>query len=133
MITWLLFDLLLATNQSKNLCACMNFRLLKHFYRKGFVLNHVTMVSYSPYLVRYAVNALRAVESGDRARFDQNMAGLNETYESINKEMEMMWSRSMPEDYIKFRTFIMGTKNQVSHSSDLFCFNLFISPCFLMV
>ncbi|KAI7895507.1 uncharacterized protein EV154DRAFT_457604 [Mucor mucedo] len=79
---------------------------------KGFVLNHVTMVSYSPSLVRYATNALNAVESNDRKKFDMQMAGLNETYESINKEMEMMWSRSMPEDYIKFRTFIMGTKNQ---------------------
>ncbi|KAI8891186.1 hypothetical protein K501DRAFT_204705 [Backusella circina FSU 941] len=79
---------------------------------KGFVLNHVTMVSHTPYLVRYAVGALEAVEKNDRAMFDQQMAGLNETYESINKEMEMMWTRSLPEDYIKFRTFIMGTKNQ---------------------
>ncbi|KAI8084280.1 uncharacterized protein B0P05DRAFT_33938 [Gilbertella persicaria] len=79
---------------------------------KGFVLNHVTMVSYSPRLVSYAVGALDAVEKNDRAKFNMQMAGLNETYESINKEMEMMWSRSMPEDYIKFRTFIMGTKNQ---------------------
>lgn len=71
------------------------------------------MVSYSPYLVRYAVGALDAAEKGDRARFDQQLAGLNETYESINREMEMMWTRSLPEDYIKFRTFIMGTKNQV--------------------
>lgn len=70
------------------------------------------MVSYSPHLVRYAVDALNALESRDRTRFDQSLAGLNETYESVNKEMEMMWSRSMPEDYIKFRTFIMGTKNQ---------------------
>jgi indoleamine 2,3-dioxygenase len=71
------------------------------------------MVSYSPRLVSYAVGALDAVEAKDRAKFDSQMAGLNETYESVNKEMEMMWSRSMPEDYIKFRTFIMGTKNQV--------------------
>jgi indoleamine 2,3-dioxygenase len=71
------------------------------------------MVSHTPYLVRYAVGALEAVEKNDRAFFDQQMAGLNETYESINKEMEMMWTRSLPEDYIKFRTFIMGTKNQV--------------------
>lgn len=85
--------------------------------RKGFVLNHVTMVSYSPRLVRYSVGALEAVEHNDRAKFDMQMAGLNETYESVNKEMEMMWSRSMPEDYIKFRTFIMGTKNQVSWQS----------------
>ncbi|OBZ85045.1 Indoleamine 2,3-dioxygenase 1 [Choanephora cucurbitarum] len=79
---------------------------------KGFVLNHVTMVSYSPRLVKHTMGALQAAEQKDRARFNIEMAGLNETYESINREMEMMWSRSMPEDYIKFRTFIMGTKNQ---------------------
>lgn len=75
------------------------------------------MVSYSPGLVRYADGALTAVETNDRAKFDSQMAGLNETYESINKEMEMMWSRSSPEDYIKFRTFIMGTKNQACYAS----------------
>jgi len=79
---------------------------------KGFVLNHVTMVSYSPGLVRYAVGTLNAAETNDRAKFDNSMSGLFETYESINREMEMMWSRSVPEDYVKFRTFIMGTKNQ---------------------
>ncbi|CAO3671600.1 unnamed protein product [Rhizopus stolonifer] len=93
-----------------------NLELIRSFAgsesEKGFVLNHVTMVSYSPHLVRYAVGALDAIESRDRTRFDQSLAGLNEAYESVNKEMEMMWSRSMPEDYIKFRTFIMGTKNQ---------------------
>lgn len=71
------------------------------------------MVSYSPGLVRYAVGTLNAAESNDRVKFDSQMSGLFETYESINKEMEMMWSRSVPEDYVKFRTFIMGTKNQV--------------------
>lgn len=93
-----------------------NLALIRSFAgsesEKGFVLNHVTMVSYSPSLVRYAVGALKAVEEKDRPKFNMQMAGLNETYESINKEMELMWSRSMPEDYIKFRTFIMGTKNQ---------------------
>ncbi|XP_037030629.1 indoleamine 2,3-dioxygenase 1-like [Bradysia coprophila] len=79
---------------------------------KGFVLNHVTMVSYSPHLVRFAVGTLAAAEANDRAKFDSQMSGLFETYESINREMEMMWSRSVPEDYVKFRTFIMGTKNQ---------------------
>ncbi|KAI8387032.1 hypothetical protein BD560DRAFT_321637 [Blakeslea trispora] len=79
---------------------------------KGFVLNHVTMVAYSPRLVKHTMGALQAVEEKDRKRFNIEMAGLNEAYESINREMEMMWSRSMPEDYIKFRTFIMGTKNQ---------------------
>lgn len=71
------------------------------------------MVAYSPQLVNYAVGALEAVENKDRENFNLNMAGLNEIYETINREMEMMWSRSLPDDYQKFRTFIMGTKNQV--------------------
>ncbi|KAI8074601.1 hypothetical protein BC940DRAFT_249378 [Gongronella butleri] len=79
---------------------------------KGFVLSHVTMVAHSPKLIKYTVGALDAAQAKDRARFDQQMAGLNETYETINNEMEMMWSRSLPSDYVHFRTFIMGTKNQ---------------------
>lgn len=71
------------------------------------------MVAYSPQLVSFAVGALEAVENKDRAKFNMQMAGLNEIYETINREMEMMWSRSLPDDYQKFRTFIMGTKNQV--------------------
>ncbi|CAO3624975.1 unnamed protein product [Cunninghamella echinulata] len=79
---------------------------------KGFILNHVTMVAHSPKLIKYSMGALEAVEKKDRAKFDQQLAGMNETYECINGEMELMWGRSLPEDYVDFRTFIMGTKNQ---------------------
>jgi indoleamine 2,3-dioxygenase len=78
------------------------------------------MVSYSPQLVSFAVGALEAVENKDRNKFNLQMAGLNEIYETINREMEMMWSRSLPDDYQKFRTFIMGTKNQVSFAYNFF-------------
>ncbi|KAI8335973.1 hypothetical protein BC941DRAFT_429920 [Chlamydoabsidia padenii] len=93
-----------------------NLALIRSFAgsksEKGFILNHVTMVSHTPKLVKYATGALDAAANKDRTRFDQQLAGLNETYETINNEMEMMWSRSLPGDYINFRTFIMGTKNQ---------------------
>ncbi|KAI8335940.1 hypothetical protein BC941DRAFT_377722 [Chlamydoabsidia padenii] len=93
-----------------------NLALIRSFAgsesEKGFILNHVTMVSHTPKLVKYATGALDAAANKDRARFDQQLSGLNETYETINSEMEMMWSRSLPGDYINFRTFIMGTKNQ---------------------
>ncbi|CAO3599912.1 unnamed protein product [Absidia cylindrospora] len=79
---------------------------------KGFILNHVTMVAHTPKLVKYAVAALEAAENKDRACFNQQLSGLNDTYETINNEMEMMWTRSLPVDYLSFRTFIMGTKNQ---------------------
>lgn len=93
-----------------------NLALIRSFAgsesEKGFILNHVTMVSHTPKLVKYATGTLEAAANKDRAHFDQQLAGLNETYETINREMEMMWSRSLPGDYVNFRTFIMGTKNQ---------------------
>ncbi|KAI9281126.1 hypothetical protein BY458DRAFT_487128 [Sporodiniella umbellata] len=93
-----------------------NLELIRAFAgtasEKGFILNHVTMVSYSPYLVRYTMDTLDALKKRDRARFDEALTGLNETYGSVNEEMKRMWSRSQPGDYIKFRTFIMGTKHQ---------------------
>lgn len=81
--------------------------------RSGFILNHVTMVAYSGDLVKHAIGVLDATANNDREKFNNSMRILNRTYEFINNEMEMMWSRSEPGDYMKFRTFIMGTKNQV--------------------
>jgi indoleamine 2,3-dioxygenase len=78
----------------------------------GFILNHVTMVAYSGDLVKHALSVLNAAASNDREKFNNSLRILNRTYEFINNEMEMMWSRSEPADYMKFRTFIMGTKNQ---------------------
>ncbi|CAO3686796.1 unnamed protein product [Umbelopsis ramanniana] len=78
----------------------------------GFILNHVTMVAYSGDLVKYSLAIMDAVSNSNREQFDNSMRMLNRTYEFINNEMEMMWSRSEPGDYMKFRTFIMGTKNQ---------------------
>lgn len=72
------------------------------------------MVAHSPKLIKYVMGALEALEKKDRVKFDQQLAGMNETYECINGEMELMWGRSLPEDYVDFRTFIMGTKNQVN-------------------
>ncbi|RUS20334.1 hypothetical protein BC937DRAFT_95472 [Endogone sp. FLAS-F59071] len=79
---------------------------------KGFILNHVTMVAYSGDLIQHATDSLDAASRRDRLAFNRAMKCLNDTYELINSEMEFMWSRSEPGDYQKFRTFIMGTKNQ---------------------
>lgn len=81
--------------------------------RAGFILNHVTMVAYSGDLVKHSLAVMDAVSNSNREQFNNSMRMLNRTYEFINNEMEMMWSRSEPGDYMKFRTFIMGTKNQV--------------------
>ncbi|KAJ3278906.1 hypothetical protein HDU76_009699 [Blyttiomyces sp. JEL0837] len=78
----------------------------------GFILVHVAMVAHTGEQVKHTLAALAAVEREDRAAFDQELKGLLTTLQRINAVMDTMWTRSLPEDYIKFRTFIMGTKSQ---------------------
>ncbi|KAG0256117.1 hypothetical protein DFQ27_005892 [Actinomortierella ambigua] len=93
-----------------------NLELIRAFSgdpsEKGFIISHVTMVSHSGQLVANTLKTLEAATVHDRARFDQSLKNVVETYEAINREMDTMWERSLPSDYLKFRTFIMGTKNQ---------------------
>ncbi|OZJ03285.1 hypothetical protein BZG36_03738 [Bifiguratus adelaidae] len=79
---------------------------------KGFILNHVTMVAFSGDLIKHTQSILSSCGRKDRQEFTQALCDLNTTYSRINEEMECMWQRSQPADYQKFRTFIMGTKNQ---------------------
>ncbi|RHZ86954.1 hypothetical protein Glove_42g37 [Diversispora epigaea] len=93
-----------------------NLNLIREFSgissEKGFILVHVTMVANSPSLVRWTMETLDSVEKNDRSRFNNSLSKLNETMILINTEMKTMWERSNPDDYLKFRTFIMGSKNQ---------------------
>ncbi|CAG8496327.1 6833_t:CDS:10, partial [Scutellospora calospora] len=78
----------------------------------GFILVHVAMVANSGNLVRWTIETLNSAEQNDRLKFNNALKNLNDTMFSINQEMETMWKRSNPDDYLKFRTFIMGSKNQ---------------------
>lgn len=72
------------------------------------------MVAHTGDQVKHTVGALNAIKENNRAEFVSHLQGLHNTLKKINKTMDTMWSHSSPEDYLKFRTFIMGTKNQVS-------------------
>jgi len=93
-----------------------NLRLIRQFSglpsESGFILVHVEMVSRSNTLVSNAIAALDAVKNNDRYEFDNAMAKCVSVMQEINRSMETMWIRSSPADYLKFRTFILGTKNQ---------------------
>ncbi|CAG8716428.1 9828_t:CDS:2, partial [Ambispora leptoticha] len=78
----------------------------------GFILVHVAMVANSGNLVRWTMETLNSAVQQDRNRFNVALKNLNETMEAINQEMETMWEHSNSDDYLKFRTFIMGSKNQ---------------------
>jgi indoleamine 2,3-dioxygenase len=72
------------------------------------------MVAHSGNQVKHTLGALNAIKENNRSEFIHHLQGLLDTLKKINKTMDTMWSHSSPEDYLKFRTFIMGTKNQVS-------------------
>lgn len=78
----------------------------------GFILVHVAMVANTPKLVDACFRILDGARSGDRVLFNKALDDYRNVMARINEEMETMWSRSKHEDYEKFRTFIMGIKNQ---------------------
>lgn len=86
----------------------------------AFILVHVTMVSSTPAIVSAAQTALDACAKKDRAAFNAALVHYASTMRAINKEMETMWGRSLPEDYNKFRVFIMGTKQQPMFPNGVF-------------
>lgn len=91
-----------------------NMELIRSFEdasgsERGFILVHVEMVSYTAKLVSATEDALRACNSKDVAAFEDAFERLLVTYRKINLSMETMWARSLPADYLKYRSFIFGT------------------------
>ncbi len=93
-----------------------NLKLIRSFSglpsESGFILVHVAMVGHTPKLVNAAFRVLSSVRSGNHGEFNKAMDDFKEVMMKINEVMETMWARSKHEDYQKFRTFIMGIKNQ---------------------
>lgn len=91
-----------------------NMELIRSFEdasgsERGFILVHVEMVSYTGQLVSATEDALRAVNANDMRSFEDAFERLLVVYRKINASMETMWSRSLPADYLKYRSFIFGT------------------------
>ncbi|KAI8913675.1 hypothetical protein EDD86DRAFT_187255 [Gorgonomyces haynaldii] len=93
-----------------------NLELIRQFSgmpsEHGFILVHVAMVAHSGKQIKATVEALESVQRDDRRAFDRALRDMLSALQSINRVMDTMWNHSMPDDYAKFRTFIMGTKNQ---------------------
>jgi indoleamine 2,3-dioxygenase len=93
-----------------------NLELLRKFSgmrsEHGFILIHVSMVRYTPQLVGSVIEAMDACSKKDRAAFNAGLGKMVAVMNKINAVMEEMWKESAPEDYLKFRTFIMGIKDQ---------------------
>ena len=78
----------------------------------GFILVHVSMVAYSKYQARAVYDALRHAQDGSIDKLASALQAHLNAMKLINGEMETMWTRSDPNDYKIFRTFIMGIKSQ---------------------
>lgn len=76
---------------------------------RGFILVHVEMVSHTGALVGATEDALRACVAKDASAFEDAFERLLLVYRRINAAMETMWARSLPADYLKYRSFIFGT------------------------
>ncbi|SPO35780.1 related to BNA2 - putative tryptophan 2,3-dioxygenase or indoleamine 2,3-dioxygenase [Pseudozyma flocculosa] len=91
-----------------------NMELIRSFEdaagsERGFILVHVEMVSYTGRLVSATEDALRAVTNNDAPALEEAFERLLTTYRKINLSMDTMWGRSLPSDYLKYRSFIFGT------------------------
>lgn len=93
-----------------------NLELIRKFTgmssEAGFILVHVAMVAHSHLQVKATFEILEAARGKDRPAFNEGLRHFLRAMQLINGEMETMWSRSNPDDYKEFRTFIMGIKNQ---------------------
>lgn len=98
-----------------------NLRLIRAFEHgldpasseAGFILTHVDMVKHSPDLVRGAIGILSALsptpsQPALRAAYELLLQTLNKVHAS----MERMWAHSKPAEYINYRVFLFGIKNQ---------------------
>ncbi len=92
-----------------------NLELIRKFSgmksEHGFILIHVAMVRHSGALVEGIMQTLEAASKNDRIAFNKGMTLIVSVMNQINEVMEDMWGKSLPEDYAKFRAFIMGIKD----------------------
>ncbi|KAJ2993513.1 hypothetical protein HDV02_002277 [Globomyces sp. JEL0801] len=93
-----------------------NLELIRKFSgsksEHGFINIHVAMVRHTPALVDAVLKVMDSCHARNHPEFIKNMESLIAVMTKINGVMEEMWGKSLPEDYGKFRAFIMGTKDQ---------------------
>ncbi|KAF2746274.1 indoleamine 2,3-dioxygenase gamma type [Sporormia fimetaria CBS 119925] len=97
-----------------------NLRLIRAFEHgldsssseAGFVLVHIAMVKKSGPLVKATVEMLNGAATRDRERFNDGLQILVDGLKKVNAVMNTMWTKSKPNGYTSFRTFIFGITSQ---------------------
>lgn len=93
-----------------------NLKLIRRLHggpaESGFILVHVAMVAHTGTQVKNTDLVIKAAEAKNREQLNAALDSYLANLQTINTIMETMWARSAPQDYMKLRTFIMGTKDQ---------------------
>lgn len=79
-----------------------------HDSEEGFINVHVAMVSQSGQLLKYQQECLQNIYEDNRQMFNAHLQSHYETFQSIINTLQTMWKASNYEEYLSFRTFIMG-------------------------
>jgi len=99
-----------------------NIRLVRAFEQglnpvsseAGFILTHIHMVQETGPLITGAIDLLSTIEdkSKDPSIAIEAFQTLLSAMQRIEAHMELMWTHSLPKDYISYRTFIFGITSQ---------------------
>jgi len=93
-----------------------NLKLIRKLHggpaESGFILVHVAMVAHTGAQVKNTDRVIKAAEAKNREELNQALRDYHANLVTINRVMDTMWARSESRDYMKLRTFIMGTKDQ---------------------
>ncbi|KAH0847797.1 hypothetical protein AYO21_04003 [Fonsecaea monophora] len=99
-----------------------NLRLIRAFERgldpssseAGFILTHIHMVQETGPLISGAIDLLWTIENSPNevplaiSAFQTMLSAMSR----IESHMEQMWTHSLPNDYLSYRTFIFGITSQ---------------------
>jgi len=75
---------------------------------QGFINVHVAMVSQSGQLLKDQQDCLLHISNDNRDEFNTSLQKHFESFHSIVNTLQQMWKASSHNDYLDFRTFIMG-------------------------
>ncbi len=79
-----------------------------HDSEQGFINVHVAMVAQSGQLLQHQQDSLESIQKNNREEFNSHLQKHFEVFHEIVDTLQTMWKASNHNEYLSFRTFIMG-------------------------
>ena len=90
----------------------------------GFINVHVAMVAQSGELLKYQQECLQYISENNRVKFNESLNNHYNIFYSIVDTLQTMWKASKYNEYLSFRTFIMGqTGNKKCYPEEIIKYN----------